>query len=62
MTNNLPLVLVRSIDDIMEKKANLKRQLGLIHCVAFICGLVIGSGIWVAPRVIVEYTNSVGVR
>ena len=50
------------VDDYDEGKVRLKRQLGLFHGVAFICGLVIGTGIWVAPTAIMQYTNSVGAR
>ncbi len=38
----------------------LKRRMGLIHGVAIICGIMIGSGIYVTPRGVLQGTNSVG--
>ena len=43
-------------------EVRLKRQLGLVNVVAFICGFVIGTGIWVTPQAIMQSTNSIGAR
>ncbi|XP_069953935.1 Y+L amino acid transporter 2-like [Cherax quadricarinatus] len=38
----------------------LKRELGLLDCVGFTMGNIIGSGIFVSPRMVLQYTGSVG--
>lgn len=38
----------------------LKRELGLLDCVGFTLGSIIGSGIFVSPRTVLQYTGSVG--
>ncbi|XP_069954142.1 Y+L amino acid transporter 2-like [Cherax quadricarinatus] len=38
----------------------LKRELGLLDCVGFTLGYIIGSGIFVSPRTVLQYTGSVG--
>nr|XP_045592966.1 Y+L amino acid transporter 2-like [Procambarus clarkii] len=43
-----------------ETCVQLKRALGLGNGVGFIVGYVIGSGIFVSPKTVVEYTGSVG--
>ncbi len=43
-----------------DAPVRLKRQLGLIHGVAIICGLVVGSGIWVSPRGVLANTQNMG--
>ena len=48
------------MEETQEKKPKLKRQLTLAHGVAVICGLVIGSGIYVSPGGVIRGTGSVG--
>ena len=40
-----------------EKGVKLKRQLGLVHGVAIVCGLMIGSGIYLGPSVVVRVSK-----
>jgi amino acid transporter len=44
----------------MAEPVKLKRQLSLLQGVAVICGLVIGSGIYVAPKAALKGTESAG--
>ena len=43
-----------------EKSVQMKRHLGLHHGVAVIVGLIIGSGIWIAPKGVAEGCGSPG--
>ena len=45
---------------VMEKEVRLKRQLGLMHGVAIVAGLVIGSGIYISPRGVILHAGSAG--
>ncbi len=38
----------------------LKRRLGLLHGIAIICGVIIGSGIYISPKGVLQGGNSVG--
>ena len=43
-----------------ERKLKLKRHFGVFHGVAIVCGIVIGTGIWISPGIVMERTNSIG--
>ncbi|KAK8392183.1 hypothetical protein O3P69_017645 [Scylla paramamosain] len=43
-----------------ESAVGLKQELGLVNCVGIIVGNIIGTGIFVSPRAVVQYTGSVG--
>ncbi len=43
-----------------SQRVQLKRRLGLLHGVAIICGLIIGSGIYVSPKGVLQGAHSVG--
>jgi len=43
-----------------EEGVRLKRQLGLLHGVGIVAGLVIGGGIYISPRGVILYAGSVG--
>lgn len=43
-----------------EEGLHLKRQLGLFHGVAIISGLVIGGGIYISPKGVVQFAGSPG--
>ncbi len=42
-----------------EQSRLLKRQISMIQAVAIICGLTIGSGIFVSPQAVIRYSGSV---
>jgi len=44
----------------MKEEVRLKRQLGLLHGVAIVAGLVIGSGIYISPRGVILHAGSTG--
>ncbi|PIK51945.1 putative b(0,+)-type amino acid transporter 1 isoform X1 [Apostichopus japonicus] len=43
-----------------SEKVTLKRQVGLVSCVALIIGTIIGSGIFISPVYVLQQTQSVG--
>ena len=44
----------------MIKEVRLKRQLGLLHGVGIVAGLVIGGGIYISPRGVILHAGSAG--
>ncbi|KAH9502677.1 b(0,+)-type amino acid transporter 1 [Bulinus truncatus] len=48
------------VDKIDEEKMELKRELGLLGGVSFIVGCIVGSGIFVSPKGVLDGTGSVG--
>jgi len=45
---------------VMKEDVRLKRQLGLLHGVGIVAGLVIGSGIYISPQGVILHAGSVG--
>ena len=41
-------------------RVGLKRQIGLTGCIAFVVGTVIGSGIFISPKGVLQNTGSMG--
>ncbi len=51
----------QSEGDTEEKEGvTLKREIGLVGCIAFVVGNVIGSGIFISPKGVLQNTGSVG--
>jgi len=44
----------------MGEKVELKRNLGLGNCVSLLIGLIIGTGIFISPKGVIQETGSVG--
>jgi len=44
----------------MNKEVHLKRQLGLLHGVGIVAGLVIGAGIYISPQGVIVHAGSAG--
>ena len=44
----------------MKEEVHLKRQLGLLHGIGIVAGLVIGSGIYISPRGVILHAGSAG--
>ncbi|BES97903.1 Amino acids transporter [Nesidiocoris tenuis] len=65
MTAEIPLnspsgdLLVTPTDD-KNEKVRLKKQLGLLEGVAIILGIIIGSGIFISPKGVIQEVGSVG--
>ena len=43
-----------------EENTKLKRQLGLLDGTSIIIGIIVGSGIFVSPKGVLQYSGSVG--
>jgi L-type amino acid transporter 5 len=41
-------------------KVELKKNLGLSNCVSLLIGLIIGSGIFISPKGVIQETGSIG--
>ena len=54
------VVAMAAANDMKEEAVRLKRQLGLLHGVGIVAGLVIGSGIYISPRGVILYAGSAG--
>ena len=44
----------------MIQEVRLKRQLGLLHGVGIVTGLVIGGGIYISPQGVIQHAGSAG--
>ena len=44
-----------------QEQGKLKKELGLLEGVAIIIGIIIGSGIFVSPKGVIQEAGSVGV-
>ncbi len=42
-----------------EQSRRLKRQIGVTQGIALICGVIIGSGIFISPQAVIRYSGSV---
>jgi len=45
---------------VMKEEVRLKRQLGLLHGVSIVAGLMIGSGIYINPQAVILHAGSAG--
>lgn len=43
-----------------DEPVRLRREVGLVNCVTVIVGCIVGSGIFLSPRSVLEYSGSVG--
>lgn len=47
-------------DNSSDESVHFKRELGLWEAIALIMGIIIGSGIFVSPKGVIQYAGSVG--
>ncbi|KAG7168870.1 Y+L amino acid transporter 2-like 5 [Homarus americanus] len=52
--------ITTSVESSTEENLQLKKELGLMDGVGIIVGIIIGSGIFVSPKGVVQFTGSVG--
>ncbi|KAG0712261.1 Large neutral amino acids transporter small subunit 2 [Chionoecetes opilio] len=57
--NNMKEKDLENEDDV-SSKVGLKKELGLVNSVGIIVGNIIGTGIFVSPRAVLQYSGSVG--
>ncbi|KAG0715215.1 Large neutral amino acids transporter small subunit 2 [Chionoecetes opilio] len=57
--NNMKEKDLENEDDV-SSKVGFKKELGLVNCVGIIVGNIIGTGIFVSPRAVLQYSGSVG--
>ncbi|KAG0715213.1 Large neutral amino acids transporter small subunit 2 [Chionoecetes opilio] len=57
--NNMKEKDLENEDDV-SSRVGLKKELGLVNCVGIIVGNIIGTGIFVSPRAVLQYSGSVG--
>lgn len=47
-------------EEVKKDAVRLERRLNLIHGIAILCGIMIGSGIYISPKGVLRETGSVG--
>lgn len=48
------------VSPVEDKKVSLRREIGLLEAVAITVGSIIGSGIFISPKGIVQHVGSIG--